>query len=540
MSNPSGSSSGHLPTHRGPRACTNCRKRKIKCDAGRPSCSQCRLRPPRSMEPCQYPLPEWLSMAGEESSSAQMLDTIATLRARVEELEDQAPDLTRVYLSQPYQSPDVPGRTTPMQVQMMEPPANVVSTLLDAFLPRFSTSGIFFPDPSQFRHAALLPLAFDHRQRPSSALLSAVYLWGSILSPHSVPPSVAVDNNSFLAAALRYLSTDLSRASPGLLGAHPQQHQYAYRLVLDSIQTSILLSFYYLHTASPLLGRYHAGAAASLALSIGLNSQSQNHVSSDVHRPLQIPRLSPPASANDAAVRIRAWWAVVILNNYWVAVEGFASPIPIPYGLDVDVPWPGSPSPQIAHVFDAQGGARSTITSFLNGNELNGNSPLALLAKASILLERIVAFNNSNASQPGTSTTSASLTTLSNRLHAFRAFLPPLAAPGAHGGQTLLLAHTLVDCAIIRLHYPTASLGLDANARGKCLAAAHRIVLGTGAPVYATAASFYLNQLRLSTNTRDIETKLATLMSTMASLAAYSPFIEQIFVQMRTAYAEIA
>ncbi|KAJ6457951.1 hypothetical protein C8R45DRAFT_1032383 [Mycena sanguinolenta] len=98
MLDPTSSSQfGLAVAQRGPRACTNCRRRKIKCDGVRPICSQCRTRPPRSKEPCQYPPPEGQNtQEGLENS--------------------KIPDPTRIYLNQPYDSrsqshsPELPGK----------------------------------------------------------------------------------------------------------------------------------------------------------------------------------------------------------------------------------------------------------------------------------------------------------------------------------------------------------------------------------------------------------------------------------------------
>ncbi|KAJ7220857.1 hypothetical protein GGX14DRAFT_432290, partial [Mycena pura] len=101
-------------------------------------------------------------------------------------------------------------------------------------------------------------------------------------------------------------------------------------------------------------------------------------------------------------------------------------------------------------------------------------------------------------------------------------------------------------------------------ARATCLAAAARIVAGTGAvsildgvqnsdpmlgPVYAAAAGVYLTELSSRSaqqgnwsprEARELETRLGNLMSTMASLAAYSPLIEKCFIDMREAYSAMA
>ncbi|KAJ7458938.1 hypothetical protein FB451DRAFT_576758, partial [Mycena latifolia] len=372
-----------------------------KCDSAKPICSQCRLRPPRSRQPCEYPRPE--SLLPHESPT-QMLETIEALRARIEELEYTPPDPSKVYLRQPYSSrghethtPDMIDFSTlnlstrsSTPLHMAEPPLDLIATLVDNFLRRFTDSGYFFVDPVRFRASALLPSYFGHRDRPSPSLLSAVYLWGSALS--HITPHSPYTPDAFLLCVLQNLRQDLTG-----IGSHSQ-------LVLEIIQAEVLLSFYYLHTALPVQGRYHASVAASLALSANLHLIRSPHQNTP-YPPFALgsPLLPRPQTAIDEAVRINAFWAVVLINNYWVGAEG--SPSAIPYGIPIDTPWPGS----------SQGGA--TITKFLNGSDADGSSPVALLAKASILLERIIDFSTRAIGPPDP----AALAALDRRLHTFQA-----------------------------------------------------------------------------------------------------------------------
>ncbi|KAJ7605108.1 hypothetical protein DFH06DRAFT_1348851 [Mycena polygramma] len=535
------SESSLTPIQRGPKACTNCRRRKIKCNGARPLCDQCRLRPPRSKEPCQYPRPDGPVL--HEGSASQMLDTIHALRTRIEELESiHAPDPSRIYLNQPYASgsqgprtPDIPdlgglnlthGRLSPMDMQ--EPPSHLIAALVDVFLERFANSGYFFLPSAPFRASALLPLPFGHQHRPSRSLLSAVYLWGSVLS--HISPNAPYTPEAFLVCVVENIPQDMCR-----LSGNPQ-------LIVETIQAEILLSFYYLHVADSFLGRYHASAASSIALG------AEFHLVRSPQYPTAYPSfavnasLPPSRNAAQEAVRIDAFWAVNIINNYWAAAN--SSPSPIPSTISVDSPWPSS----------SQGG--STIVKFLNGNDEHGSSPVALLTKASILLERIIAFLARTSGPPDP----VSLASLDRRLHTFQAALPPLPGP-----QTLVLTHGLVDLAIVRLHAPYTRS--SETARNKCLSAAARVVVGVGAvnildgarntdpmfgPIYAGVASVYMNEItalahhsggrspRAQAQARELETRLGSLMSAMASLAAYSPLIERCFVDLRAAYGAMS
>ncbi|KAJ6564002.1 hypothetical protein B0H19DRAFT_1258520 [Mycena capillaripes] len=204
-------------------------------------------------------------------------------------------------------------------------------------------------------------------------------------------------------------------------------------IILDTIQTEILLSLYYLHTALPVQGRYHAAAAASLALVTELHQQHNPNEQDTFALGDQV--LPPTANALEIAERVDAFWSVVIINNYWAVAQG-------------------SPS-----------AASATITNFLSSKEEDGYSPVALLAKASILLERIIAVRERTSGLDSTT-----LNPLDARLHTFQSALPPLP-----GSRALFLTHALTDLAIIRLHAPhTHSLP---TAREKALTAAARITI---------------------------------------------------------------
>ncbi|KAJ7744166.1 hypothetical protein B0H16DRAFT_1560386 [Mycena metata] len=526
-SNPQALSSSSI--QRGPRACTNCRRRKIKCDGARPICSQCRLRPPRSKELCQYP-----HIEGQDPMDlpAQLLETISALRSRIGELEYLAtPDPTRVYLSSPYSgdrqgvsTPDnfsdyggTSGRSSPVDIR--EPPAHVVADLVNTFLNRFASSGYFFLSPTQFQASALLPLPFGHHGRPSPVLLSAVYLWGSLLSP------VTLNEPYTPGAFLPYVLKNLYPALADMAGNS--------QLLLETIQAELLVSLYYLHSASPIQGRYHAAAAASIAVGAGLQDS--------LLRPGQRRGLYPPfvlaTTVHDMEehVRIDAFRAVVIVNNYWVATEGSPSALC------------GEPS--------------------LTDDDSHGTTPTVFLAKASVLLGRVISFSTHvlDTSDPTT------LPSLDSALHTLHAALPPLPGAQTHfisGLQAVVLTHALVDFALVRLHTPYMSN--SDSARAKCLTAAARIVAGVAAisildgasntdpmfgPIYAGVASVYMHEIaalahqlgagrgrgsRVQTEVRELETRLGSLMGAMASLAAYSPLFERCFVDMRAAYAAMS
>ncbi|KAF7328838.1 hypothetical protein MVEN_02513200 [Mycena venus] len=322
MSDSEGSSSDS-PSRNLPRgmACTNCRRRKLKCDGIRPLCGQCRLRPPRSGKTCAYEVvPD-----GRQPSSAEMHRDIKRLKARIQQLEQLTEGRpSELPLHMPYESPSNPtaqteSTTTESETfsfeDMEEPSSDIIGSLVDTFLDRFTSSGYFFLEPLEFLHSALLPLPLGHLHRPCPSLLNTVYLWGLVLSP--MLRDEHINEDTFLLAALQNLSADIRGFS-----IHP-------KFVLHTIQAELLLSLYYLHSALPIQGRYHAAAAASLAISVGLHvlgTQPSN--APNPNFALMEEVLPPPSTNIEVTERVAAFWGVTLLNNYWVAANGCPSAIP--------------------------------------------------------------------------------------------------------------------------------------------------------------------------------------------------------------------
>ncbi|KAJ7662297.1 hypothetical protein B0H17DRAFT_904747, partial [Mycena rosella] len=158
---------------------------------------------------------------------------------------------------------------------------------------------------------------------PSRTLLSTVYLWGCVISPRN--SSGPYSEDGFLDSALKTLPQDI--ADFALLP----------HLVLQTIQAEVLLSYYFLHSARPVEGRYHSATAVCLALDAGLHVLwSPIQPRAKVYPPF--PLVQPILPLVVDTERVNGFWAVWILNAYWVAVQG--TPSAIPSGLPVDTPWP--------------------------------------------------------------------------------------------------------------------------------------------------------------------------------------------------------
>ncbi|KAJ6568023.1 hypothetical protein DFH09DRAFT_1468327 [Mycena vulgaris] len=462
-----------------------------KCDSGRPTCNQCRLRPPRTWAPCSYPL---LDPPENELTSDQMLEAIRALKARVEELElIFPPDPLGVPLNQPYMTASAHGKMHldpwsdsegSHSIDLMEPPPDMINTLLDLFLARFAGSSHFFHDPVVFRHSVLLPLPFGDRNRPAPALLCAAYLWGSTLA--DIQQVAPYTPDAFLLCCLQNLSRDLEE-----IIIRPQ-------LILQTIQAQVLVSLYYMHTVKLVQGRYYCSAAVSLALGARLHliRSSRNPYAEYPAFTIRTPALQGLDQSTEA-VAINALWAVVILNNSWAGVDG--APSSFPWDVNMDTPWPSSTQSS-----SRAGQAGPTILAFLNGDDSESSSHLGLLSKASVLLERVIALGTHSAGCPDPSALEA-------RLDSFQAVLPALTRDDA-----LILAHSLADSAIVRLHAPHAHI--SAISRSKCFAAAARIVATLG-------KDRVIEHVEPVLAYRELDGKLSEVMSAMAALSMSSPII---------------
>ncbi|KAF7367900.1 Zn(2)-Cys(6) binuclear cluster domain-containing protein [Mycena sanguinolenta] len=659
----SSSPTAHSPRSNLPRgkACMNCRRRKIKCDGRKPVCSQC-ARSPGTADDCEYPL--------EGRSRTQHLEeTIKKLQSRIGELEASANDhQSGILLHEPYDggvgsglsleippqyieswtpSPntkpfaaDVSITTSPSSrvntpssassestLVLEEPPPHLTEQLVDAFLSTFTPIEFFFLHAASFRHSALQPFPFGHYERPSPALLSAVYMWGARLSASQgdTPRHPVYNQEAFLVCTLQNIHQDLA-------GNHPQR-------VMHAIQAEILLSMYYLTLGRPVEGAYHSSAAVSLAISANLHLIKSSRFPASLQPcfgVLETP-LPPPVDTREESERIRAFWTTVIVNNYWRAAH--ASPSAISY-LDtpIETPWPreleshvsnlspgfgaraelnfspsdsynsspsatsyhsrtnsysSSPSrstsaPLPEYLFDAMGTAAvpggnnaggSTVTNFLAGLNLNmdggdGFSPLALLAKASILLERAITLSSRcpSYSDPASAPEFDSLDALlSQFVHSLPLGLDfPQDETSAPTKRSLLLVtHTLTHTAIIRLH--AGRIHTSNVSRSKYIAAARAVVHSINSTdfsnlrhidpimgiLWTTASEVFIGELSRIQQQRAFEfgvgltptqqhqeqeltTCLETLLATMRGFAQGSPLIEYFSTRLEEAFRAVA
>ncbi|KAJ7605571.1 hypothetical protein FB45DRAFT_486833 [Roridomyces roridus] len=363
----------------------------MRCDATRPVCGQCRLRPPRLGTPCRYQH----SLPGAREESPAGTSTSMLNEPRIE--------LWEPYALSPL--PEIAPHTSREQ--------------LDFFLHRFGCRHLFFLSPS----GLFYPWSI------SRGLSCVLDLWINRLAN-----AEGNDHQTLLALARGHLN-DI-----------PQVEDPAG--VLQTIQAALLLSLYFLDTSHRCEGRYYCAIATSIAITARLHrlgSAPQPSLPSFAFS----DRLSMPATIEQRREMIDAFWSVVILNNYWVAASGL--PCFIPCDVSISTAWPKDPTLENSHP--------------------RRHTPFALLAQASILLERTIAFvgNDSGfiAGRPNI------FSPLGHRLECFINLLQMYdTLPHSTPGQRInpeehirLVTYALVYTAILRLHAPRMHVHEDARVK---------------------------------------------------------------------------
>ncbi|TRM56864.1 hypothetical protein BD626DRAFT_540943 [Schizophyllum amplum] len=478
------------PLKRG-KACMNCRFLKIKCDGARPVCGPC-MKHPKDDE-CEFDGPG-------RSRTKALEEQVNRLQSRIQELEHPGESTPSVTLHEPYspthqvqQSPtgspsshagislstsispyemtpassgsplllDRP-QALPMQSSSSggsrcspaasdrskpfspfeEPDVSIVRVLLENFLPHAAEFG-FFLSTSRFHNTALIPAPTGHVSRPLPALLFAVYLFGVHLSPTA---SVRAQSPALLAQTLQTLSLALT-------SHHPQR-------VLHTIQTHVLLAYFFYRSGLHIEAKYHAAAACSLVISSGLHKiRSPNYTAVAGDTPVRgspILLHKPPADAVEEGERISALWASFTLSRLLAVAldppDAICGVFDVP-GVQIDTPWPLTMDGYEDGGLPDALQSTATVRNFVNNNDWysgDGTSPPALFAKAVILLHRaayVAGLFSDPMSPRDYQTFSHFFTTTHALITGFREHLPPLR-------PALLLTYSLAHAALIKLHMP--------------------------------------------------------------------------------------
>ncbi|KAJ7214857.1 hypothetical protein GGX14DRAFT_609539 [Mycena pura] len=521
------------------KACSNCRHRKTRCDGERPICRRCRLRPPRTQSPCKYS------------------HTVTPARGVNFPGEVELEDSDQVLLSSPYSesntlivqcwespawttSPPPEASTDRSRVRhrciltlSKVTPQDMRALWVNAFLNRFAQHHFFFLDPTELTSEILSdpPVAHSYRDILPSGLSNAVFLWACRVLKDSVADSGYSEEN-LLAQTISAVAGDTMLID-------------SWDRALRVMQAQVLLSFYYMETGRFLEGKSYCAAATSLAFSTGLHQLGYPSYARPF--PPEFLRLSLPEVAENArsVASINAFRAVVILNNYWVAVSGVPSSNPA-WMMVHSLSHHNSSMynfPSQYHQIDLHSTAGST------NDDDSGTSALALFADASSLLARTIVFT---ALYQGIDPHPAEFWALDHRLESFCESLLPVGGAGsAPTVQLHLTTHIFVYAAILQLHSPHSATSLVSHLKclsstsgaARCLADAPLGVWEHADPVLgpllSAFAEFLIAQLPLSIGSPVV---LSAILSALHTLAPRSALIEKChsLTQQRYAVAQMS
>ncbi|KAJ7647930.1 hypothetical protein FB45DRAFT_998826 [Roridomyces roridus] len=325
--------------------------------------------------------------------------TVASLVARVEQLEHSSNSPSSIQLFDPY---------------LPEPESHLGYRRLHLFLDHAPQFG-FFLDPERFMQS--VRYIDDHISCPSPSLLNSILLWGAHLS-----------SNTDL--EVRFKSIALQRTAA--LGVQP---------FLYTLQAEVLLGYYLFRTGAFLEARVHTNTALELALSGGLH---------------QICVSTQTADVVEQGERINAFWAVFVLHNNLGAAMGDLPDAAAVGGMQIDTPWPLDMDEYKQGVFSR--GSQATVLKYLRILSAtpeysdHGSSLLALNAKACILLNQALWLPpqwNSNVAGDVQSLYNV-FQLVNDRILELRGQMSSAAT--RNGASIRLLTHSLLYAATIKLH----------------------------------------------------------------------------------------
>ncbi|KDQ18559.1 hypothetical protein BOTBODRAFT_515310 [Botryobasidium botryosum FD-172 SS1] len=277
-------------------ACLSCRRRKLRCDAARPSCQQC-IRTNRAGE-CAY-------------DDGRTLTRTQMLQARIDELEDEVrryrPTLD-----------DFPASLNP-------------HSLLDVFFERRHQAHLEVHSQRFFLSLTLTTTERNSR-RPHPCLLNAMYL----LACHFTKPHDSARHEAFFLTKARAALTDALEHSDRLI---------------QFIQASSLICVYLLANGRTLESYYLVCATARFAIGCGLHE-----IASPVWREAgaaQVPStfgdgqatggngvLAAPFDSIDLGERIMTFWQLWIIDRSISMATSLPPAIGADYLAQTTTCWP--------------------------------------------------------------------------------------------------------------------------------------------------------------------------------------------------------
>ncbi|PIL35487.1 transcription factor [Ganoderma sinense ZZ0214-1] len=330
---------------------------------------------------------------------------------------------------------------------LVEPPQDLVRTLVNAFVPHSSSLGFFLHMP-RFIQAMQLPGGDPRRAQLSPALLNAVYLWGAHLSTSNTIRG--------------YEPAFLARATAALSSALRDSHYN----VMHLIQAEVLVANYFFSMSRFLEGRYHCSAAVALALSCRLTKvrsaadgpPHRGHALGGHAEPRRNQHLPPPRDAIEEGERIRGFWSVYALDKSWAVALGSPSHFNgvAQSGTHIDTPWPLEMAQFEAGGMPADFRSSLTVLNFLSGATAmpasSHDSQLSLRAKAATLFERATHLASQWSTVTDRNDFYARYVVLDGLIDRFTAALSPLdRSRDADAAMTVLVTHTLARAATIQL-----------------------------------------------------------------------------------------
>ncbi|TCD70198.1 hypothetical protein EIP91_004378 [Steccherinum ochraceum] len=515
-------------------ACIPCRRRKMRCNGGKPVCEQCTE--VGTPEDCEY-----ITGQGTVTRTQLLEETVDILEARIRELEHPDPTSATVSLRSPYNASSRNSRTRsssyspapPLEIPTMDVLSvdndrlggqHVLSIpevhmIIDIFVLHSSRIGFFLSVPSFIRRVRSPEVSSAHAHPLNDILIATACLWGCRFAGN---PSIKSKESDLLRQVVQqasgFLLTD---------GGNPT------RSVMAFIQAEVLLANYFFTTDRLLEGRYHGSAALSLVLSCRLNLRTTLQPSATQESSSRAPRQASIQTPHDfvqIGERVNAFWTVCSLYKAWAAASGAPSTIWAgegSSGLRIEIPPPLSMEAcEKGTVTTADLNASSTIMDVLrNGgaSSLMSLTPLGLYSRAALLYTH-VSWAGSRYKEGMPLEEKIALYDQLQNLHGpATSFLNGvMALEPVRPIRYLLTVSTLARSALIRLHKDY--MAIDAYSRETCLSSANSILnllhgvslndikyidpimamlLGCAGRVYTTEMTRYRNSIQRQPSQED-------------------------------------
>ncbi|KAG8966870.1 hypothetical protein FRC03_011191 [Tulasnella sp. 419] len=474
-------------------ACLQCRKRKMRCDAGQPQCANC----VKGKKDCQY-------AAGRAKTKTQLLrEKITDLETKIRLLEQQSNSRhgststdSSSNSSSPPQDIDDGESPSPRSVRRAsagavhreksnslaiqdtngrrltssefdfyipeafslssslspnieaipqlnwwetneDPPLEIRNHLIDIFLSRPGKIFDFFLSRERF----LASLELLPPDCPHPALMNAVYLMGCHFSRD---PEYTQREPLFLARAREYLLTSL---------AHSDR-------LFDFLVSSGLIAFYLYRTGRFLEGHHQTAGAARFAVSCGLHQILSPAFDSNASESLRGVRASAPWSVSDMSVRrpgsmltpprdgtelgmrILVFWTTYFLDKLGAAVTALPGSLPDEADplTEIQTVWPRTIEEyQTGDVSDLDYATIRNLydPAFIAVNKRRPETLMGLQVQATALHERALrlaaSYPSSGKSPVARENFWKTFTMVHSAIARFQADLPPLRNTGSMG-----------------------------------------------------------------------------------------------------------